>query len=230
LAKACCPVGQTPCLPTEAVGILAGIEGLAGLVFERAHPEHRVRFDNLAGEPRNADLVAVGSAGRTRVPLSLEAKADESFGEFVSKVLLKAACKIAQELPTGAIERVQRLASALLPPRGGGDPHLGGLRYQLLSATAGALAFAKQENAQIAILLIYEFRNGNLCPRKLADHKRDLNQFVSRLSGGRYKEVDFGTLVGPISVPGSERIPADIPLYLGKVYRELTAAGRNALL
>jgi len=193
-------------------------------------PEYKVRFDNLSGEPRNADLVALGRAAGTSVALSLEAKADESFGEFVSKLLLKAACKIAQEIPTGAIQRVQGLASALLPPRQGGNPPLGELRYQLLTATAGALAFAKQASAQVAVLVIHEFRSDCLSARKLADNQRDLNQFVGRLSGGKWNKVGLGKLVGPIQVRGNSWIPSDVPLYVGKVYRDLIREPTNELL
>jgi hypothetical protein len=229
LAMACCPAGEAPDMPAEELAILASVDSLTGVVFDRAHPEHKVRFDNLRGEPRNADLVAIGQNAGERVALSVEAKADESFGELVSAILLKAAYKIAQDIPTNAIRRVQLLADGLLQSRCGADDHLGGLRYQLLTATAGALAFARQENAQVAVFLVHEFRSSSVSRRALAINERDLNQFVCRLSGGNYKGVELGELVGPIRVRGNEWIPSDIPLYIGKVCRHLNEAadGRN---
>ena len=55
LAVAWCG-SEGPCVPTEIEQLLRSHPDLETLVIERAFPEHQIRFDDLPGEPRNADL------------------------------------------------------------------------------------------------------------------------------------------------------------------------------
>ncbi len=222
LAKAWCAAGG-PCLPSELDDALGTVAEFRGASFDRAYPECRIPFDNIPGERRNADLVALGRAACGSISLSVEAKADEEFGAVIADVLLAGARKRAFEIPTRIIDRVERLTAALLPTRIGGTPRVGDLRYQLLTATAGALAFAKTKGAAVAILMIHEFRSARTSDARLADNQHDLDQFLTRLSNGKWTAIHAGAIVGPISVPGSDFIPSSIPLYIGKIRRDLTA-------
>ena len=42
-----------------------------------------MRFDGIRGEPRNTDLAIVGTSQSGKVAISIEAKADESFGRHI---------------------------------------------------------------------------------------------------------------------------------------------------
>src|SRR5690606_10274883 len=53
-------------------------------------PERRIAFDSHAGEPRNADLAFVGVGPAGRVAVTIEAKADEPFGDTVAATLSSA--------------------------------------------------------------------------------------------------------------------------------------------
>ena len=55
LAVAWCE-SEGPCVPAEIEQLLRSHPDLETLVIERALPEHQIRFDDLPGEPRNADL------------------------------------------------------------------------------------------------------------------------------------------------------------------------------
>jgi hypothetical protein len=110
------------------------------VVVERAFPEHQIRFDDLRGEPRNADLAIEARDRAGIVGITIEGKADETFDRSVTAVLQAGIQRIAADERTGAIVRVEALANALLPPWRAGVSHLGDLRYQLLTAIAGTLA------------------------------------------------------------------------------------------
>jgi hypothetical protein len=91
---------------------------------------------------------------------------------------------------------------------------VGELRYQLLTATAGTLIHARDIHAVAAALVIHEFRPPNIPEELYADNTRDLLQFVHRLGGVAVAHEGWW---GPFNIPGNDRIPGDIPLYVGKL-------------
>src|SRR6185312_7096833 len=120
-------------------------------------PEHQVRFDKLRGEPRNTDLVVLATNKRGRLAISIEAKADEPFDRTVQEIVADTIDDLAHGSKSKVNTRVESLAASLLPPRKGKAPRLGDLRYQLLTATAGALTYAIKEKADLAVMIIHEF-------------------------------------------------------------------------
>ena len=75
---------QGPAVPVDFRRMLDLRKETAGLVIDEVLPEHRIRFDNNAGEPRNADLAIIGRVGRSKVAITVEAKADEPFAATVA--------------------------------------------------------------------------------------------------------------------------------------------------
>jgi hypothetical protein len=229
LARAWCPAPGAPVPPGELVALLGSHPLTRGVVFADADgtPELRVRIDRFAGERRNTDLaIAAVTAARTprRVAISVEAKADESFGQRVAAAIRAAEKRRARGESSNGDERARDLAEALLGPGASGDPAVAALRYQLLTATAGALAFARHRGAEVAVLVVHEFvdpTGTRTRPRKLAANAKDLDTFVARLSGGTCTRVVRDQLVGEFVVPGNVHIPGDIPLLIGKVARDV---------
>src|SRR5688572_9041652 len=86
LARAWCGDGP-PAVPTELRTLLDSRPETRGLIIEKAIPELRIPFDAHRGEPRNADLALVGQADGGRVAVTIEAKADESFGGTVADTM-----------------------------------------------------------------------------------------------------------------------------------------------
>jgi hypothetical protein len=199
-------------VPTALASLLASNSALGEVVLEEVIPEFRVAIDNLPGEPRNADLVAMGRAGSTQVAVSVEAKAEEPFGEYVGEVLNQAATRIARGERTNVPQRAQALSRALLGVDATDASDTG---YQLLTATAGALAYGRHSGA--AVLVIHEFVSSRVRAERLDENAADLSRFVARLSKGVVQNLEVARLEGPFRVPGNEHVPGDVALYVGKI-------------
>jgi hypothetical protein len=223
LARAWCPDGIGPTIPPETRALLANRAEFSSFEITEVFPDHRVRFDDLPGEPPNTDLMAVGTAAGEEFVMGVIARADEPFGAFVSDELAAAARRIAREDRAPSFSRIAMLGDALLPPRSGGEPHLGELRYHLLTAVAGTIAYAAERSAKRAVVVVHEFRTHNTDDSLLADNQRDLERFVDRVSNGRTGRVPMNHLLGPFQFPGNEYVRGDIQLFIGKVRRELLA-------
>ena len=87
LAKAWCGRGSGPAVPIELQELLTTHPDTDGAVIFEATPERKVRFDKIPGEPRNADLVCLAERANELIAISIEAKAEETFGELVADVL-----------------------------------------------------------------------------------------------------------------------------------------------
>ncbi len=203
---------DVPTVPEEIRALLDSHPDTLGTVVDVVIPEHPVRFDTLRGEPRNTDVVIIGSAPIGPVTLSIEAKADEPFGDYVGDVLADAMDRLAHGERTEVTTRVQGLLQ-LLPTRLPRAPKAGGLRYQLLTALAGALTFAR-ENVAAAVLLVHEFHTSKTRAELRDANAADLNRFVYRVTGGAHSALLAGQLIGPFRLGAPEQ-----PLYLGKALR-----------
>ncbi|MBK6845118.1 MAG: hypothetical protein IPG88_22945 [Gemmatimonadetes bacterium] len=162
-------------------------------------PEHRVRFDDLPGEPRNADVNVIAEGREGTIAISLEAKADEPFGELVSDVLESAVRKIVADTPTNGVLRVQQLAASIFAKGGCERLPLGDVRYQLLTGVAGVIAFARDVKASVAVFVVHEFVTDQTDDAKHLQNMRDLNAFVERLTRGRMNALPGNELFGPIA-------------------------------
>jgi len=216
LARAWCPEGAPPAVPGELSALLDSHPDLGGLVIGEVTPERKVRFDRLRGEPRNADLVMVGEGGAERVAVSVEAKADEPFDRTIGAVREAVERKKARGIASRGVVRIEKLLRALVPDMEQEATDV--LRYQLFTAAAGALVFAREVGAARAVLVVHEFVS-DPGSRKVRRNARDLDAFVAALARTPGATVDPGTMFGPIRVPGSDNIPLDIPLYIGKARR-----------
>jgi hypothetical protein len=226
LAQAWCGSGKVV-IPAAMKDLLASAGVTRDMVLLQAWPEKRVRFDRFPGESRNVDLAIVGlQPDGSRVAISIEAKAKEPFDGTVYEKLAAALKRIAREQPSNFPSRVHQLGRALFQPHKPGDPPLGEIRYQLLAATAGALAFANQAEASAAVLVIHEFGDLDLTEAE-KQNAADLDVFVKRLSGGQISKVSTGVFHGPINVPGAAMIPGNVPLWVGKIRTFLTSEGHR---
>ncbi len=210
-----------PVVPRELSELLQSASVTDGAAVTRVLPEHRVRFDRLRGEPRNADVNVIAESPQGRIALSIEAKADEPFGERVEDVLESAIQKIASDTPTNAVLRVQQLAAAILGRGPWERLRLGDVRYQLLTGIAGAIALAREAQSPIAVFVVHEFVTEQTHDEKHLVNMRDLNAMVERLTKGEMNALACGRLIGPIAYPGSPLFEAGRrpKLYLAKIRR-----------
>lgn len=212
---------EGPTVPAELIALLLSHPDTSGAVVRFITPEQRVRFDRLRGEPRNADIVALADHPAGTIAISIEAKADEPFALPVEQVLGNLVRAIAGDERTNGIARIQQLARSLLPPPEPDTSNLGTLRYQLLTALAGAVAFAVENQATRAILIIHEFVSDRTDHAKHRGNSHDLDAFVARLTAGRIQSLAPGKLLGPIAIPGRPLFPRPPAIYVGKAVRTL---------
>lgn len=215
LAKAWCRVPHGPEAPADFAALLNRLPGLPNVKPVSGEPEYRIRFDGLTSGPRNADLVLRCMSDAGTVAVSVEAKSRESFGRPVYEVMGEAAERWCDETASNYMARLEDLKQGLFGPRAPGAPRVGELRYQLLTATAGALTYAEQVAATAAVLVIHEFRPPNRSVDSYADNARDLLQFVHRLGGT--PPAPNEDIWGPFRVPGNMTIPGGIPLFIAKL-------------
>lgn len=212
--------GEAPAVPDEIRSLLDSHPDARGTIVNSVIPEHPVRFDELRGEPRNTDVAALGVAPIGPVAISIEAKVDEPFGKYIGDMLADSADRVAHGERTEIATRVQGLLR-MLPARLPRAPKAGALRYQLLTAVAGAIAFAR-ENRAAAVLVVHEFNTSRTRPELCEANTIDLNRFVHRVSQGAHSALRAGALIGPLRLSGFE--VDSIPLYIGRASRTVRSA------
>lgn len=211
LAKAFCGSVKS-CVPTELQNLLDSSPTLGHLEMTEAWPEHKIALDTFRGETRNADLAAVAIGQTGTVAVTIEAKADESFGELVQTVLAKASQR--SNIP----KRIETLIQGLF----GARADLSTIRYQLLHGVAASLIFAADQQAAAAVFAVFEFRGPACAEENLVRNASDLQRFIALLSC-RVERLRVGQLSGPFTVPGAGKIPAGMPLFVGKAIRKIGA-------
>jgi hypothetical protein len=205
--------------PPEILHLLHSHPAFSKVVFDVAEPEVRLVFDHRAGNTRNTDMQVLAHDASGAIALAIEAKAGESFGETVADALVDGV-ETRRTVPRSTkLERVDELARSILRGKHGRLPALGGIRYQLLAATAGVLAWALRIECQRAVLVVHEFVTALTSDAQHARCSADLLAFVRRLSGDPTVECSDGRLLGPFRVPGLPLLEHPPNLYIGKVQR-----------
>ena len=203
-----------PTPPEELRTLLEKTFG-SGLVFEEAKPECVVQLDDFKGEQRNCDLVVLCRRESERIVVSLEAKADEPFGENLVGEYYNRTLDSRSNVP----KRIDNLCRALF----GTELNLKirQLRYQLLHSAAAALIETANQNAGAAVFLVHEFHARKLNPVKVKQNLNDWIAFVRAFPNLTDVEVERNKVFGPVRVPGGGRVPGDMPLYLGNLVTEI---------
>jgi hypothetical protein len=104
--------------------------------------------------------------------------------------------------------------------RSGEQPKAEVLRYQLMTAVAGSLAYAIAEGVNTAVLVIHQFRTSKTDDARHHVNASDLDKFLCRLGGAPIKsDVLAETLefAGPFNVPGRPLFDNPPPLLIGKI-------------
>ena len=215
----------SPVLPPEVAAVLASHSAFGIVNQWEAEPEARLTFDDFPGEPRNADLAVCARDQFGEFVLAVEAKADEPFGESIGDALAAAVDRKLENPRSNGVARVEQLAMSLLGPRLKGEAALRKLRYQLLTATAGALRAGEARGATRVVLLVQEFWTRLTTDSKHAANALDLNRFVNRLSHGTVSVAEPGVLYGPFAVPGGPLFAAPPSLFIGKAHSNLRHRG-----
>jgi Domain of unknown function (DUF6946) len=199
--------------PDELAALLVAKFG-AGITFDEAKPECVVKLDEFAGEHRNCDFVVFCNAGAKRMVISVEAKADEPFGDVIGDYYDQKSGS-GSNVPS----RIRQLSKALFGREP--DEAIRKLRYQLLHAAAATLIEAAADEAETGLFLIHQFRSASLNKDKVAQNAADWENFVRTFPELSTARIEKNQILGPVSVPGGERVPRSVPLYLGQLVTEL---------
>jgi len=221
-----CWLSANPSLPAEVIAVLSNHPAFGAVKQWEAEPEVRFPFDQFPGETRNTDLAVYAKDEFGEFVLAVEAKADEPFGETVADALT-AAIERKLEIPnSNGVARIEQLVAALFGSPNANEATLGELRYQLLTATAGALKAGETRGATSrVVLLIQEFRTRQTDDSKHAANAMDLNRFVRCLSHETTATIEPGVLSGPFAVPGAPLFRTPASIFIGKVCHNLRNSG-----
>jgi hypothetical protein len=201
-------------LPREVASILSTHADFGAVLSWQAEPEARLHFDNFRGEPRNSDLLVLAEDIFGSYVLAVEGKADEPYGEPVGKALVNAASRLRENPRSNGRARLEELAAALLPLDIAPEV-LNALRYQLLTACAGAVAEASRRGLSRAVMLVHEFITDETTDNKHQANARDLDAFLKQLARGSAVTAQSGQLLGQFT----HRSHPQVRLYVGKVSR-----------
>jgi hypothetical protein len=190
-------------LPREVATLLASHDRFGPVLRWAAEPEVRLPFDQFRGEPRNADLLVTANDAHGEYLIAIEAKVNEAFGETAGDALANALERKLKNPRSNGVTRIERLSAALLGPRREGEAALASIRYQLLTATAGALYAAAQRGASRVLMLVQEFQTSASRQVSQVENARDLDVFVGRLSHGAVTNVQPDRILGPIMIADS---------------------------
>lgn len=208
-------------IPVEVLTMIASHSSFGKIEKWTAEPEAKIPFDSFAGEPRNSDLVVHAEDEFGPFVIAVEAKADEPFGELIPDALTAAVERYLVNNKSNGITRIKQLLAALFGAKRPGEPSLKQIRYQLLTACAGALAIAESRGCDRAVTLIHEFTTNRTLTEKHQANAVDLDNFVKRLSHGAATFIATGKLHGPFTVPGAPLFSNPVKLFLGKAVRDL---------
>jgi len=208
-------------LPAEVASAFAAHAAFGEILHWAGEPEVRLRFDQFPGEPRNSDLVVDARDAHGAFLIAIEAKADESFGETVSEALAAALDAQLKNPRSNGIARISQLAESLLGSRQPQSPGMKKIRYQLLTACAGALCEAERRGHTRAVMLVHELLTDKTSDKYHARNGTDLDLYVQRLSRGTVVSVEAGRIHGPFAIPGKPLLSGTVQLFIGKVRRNL---------
>lgn len=187
-------------LPTEVSSALSNHSAFGVVQVWRGEPEAKLRFDKFAGEPRNADLVVYAQDSHGQYLIAVEAKADEPFGNSVEDTYAAALTRLQKNDRSNGVTRIERLAMALFGSGKFNIPPLNGIRYQLLTACAGALCESERKGFDRVLILVHEFVTDKTSDNKHRRNAADLDAFVRCLSRGSITTVKSGEICGPVFV------------------------------
>lgn len=212
----------SPSLPPGIQDALLSNSAFGEVLSWSAEPEAQIRIDGFRGEPRNCDLLVKAKDSFGEFIIAVEAKADEPFGDTVDDTMSAALERLVANSASKGVERIAALSQSLFGAREGKQANIGSLRYQLLTATAGAVAASVRGRT---VMLVQEFRTGKTSADKHDANGRDLDAFVHRLTRGAVDHCEPGVIYGPIALEtnaeeqGSDGVPQ---LFIGKLVHDRT--------
>ncbi len=225
-----------PAVPVELGTLLKSHAATRDLVIRSGITEYETRLPFGNRGPRCHDLALVAEDKHSAALISIEAKADESFGGTVTEELRKARKRPVTRFP----ERLDWLTRSILGVPAFDDDQrinlstlIASLPYQLFAAIAGTLLEAERHGAYKAVFVVHEFRTPLTTDAKMNVNSEALDRFlrlVLQKNGAADQKFALhrDQLVGPVPIVKREfaavrEMPCHVPLYIGKIRTDRTA-------
>lgn len=208
LAKYWMKNGELIVVPNELQSLFNSNPVTSELLVESVIPECTTKLDNF-GKGRMHDLLLIGKKDECSIVISIEAKADETFGPTIAERHRN------NSVNSKIDERINLLSKQLFL-----DVNIESLRYQLLHGIAGTLLEAKKQKADFAVFVVQEFTTSLTDPKKQQKNSADLNLFISTLVNEPVN-LKEGSLLGPIRVPVGNVEANEPSLFFGKIRTEV---------
>lgn len=211
---------SSPEMPTEVIRVLATHSAFGAVTTWTAEPEVKLPFDTL-GEARNTDLLVRARDQFGEFWLAVEAKADEAFGGSITSTARAAGARLKSNSASRGRDRLRALCALHFGATVEEEPELGRLRYQLLTASAGAIHSAHASGVRRVVLLVQEFRSVKTVAAKHASNHRALEAFVARYTRGAVTMIPPERLVELSLPPGICAHDVAPRFFIAKIIRHL---------
>jgi hypothetical protein len=174
-------------------------EKIEDFEFDYIIPERRSKFDDFKS-PRKHDLFILSKDKKTII--TIEGKADESFGNSFDETFKKAICEKILENKSEKLDRIINLYQKFFNKNGA----VLSIMYQLTHWFAGSLSDAETKGAENIIMVLQEFRSGLTSDTKVKTNHKKFDEFIKFISEEQYTTIfDENTdkpmknIVGPIT-------------------------------
>lgn len=151
--------------------------GFKYVIFEEADIEHNSRFDSYRNG-RKQDLFINARNGNKPLAICIEAKVDESFGEYLSTVQKNGEEYLKSHPGSNRLKRLKTLCDKFY--MGKNIEELNIIRYQLLHYLAGSISEAKKMSG-IAIMPVFVYKTNKYNDKIGEQNKDDYNNFMRSL-------------------------------------------------
>jgi hypothetical protein len=205
---------STPQCPLEVEALLASHPATSGIEFTEGVPEFISGLPGGSGG-RNHDLLLRGRSASGPIIVSVEGKANETFGnQCVGRYYRNA---LASTKPTTAHKRIELLLQMMFAPGARPDQApWSNIPYQLLSGVAATAVQAAREDCPIGIFILHEFHTTLVTARKVSANAAAYTAFLEALLGIPQSSIHDGQIYGPKLMGPSRILPQQVALYLGK--------------
>ncbi len=201
--------------PDEFVSLLHSSTRLESIHFTTGIPELVTALPER-GEGRNHDLALIGNTVDEQVTITIEAKADEPFGnDTILEYWSKATKRKEKGKSTRVPERIEQLISMVDPGIPIKQSKWRNVRYQLLTALCGTILQAHIDGSSLAVLVVHVFDTDLTKADKHAMNHYDLESFLSVLTG-KEMTVKAGKMYDRFKVNGMDLMVGKVVTILRK--------------
>jgi len=183
----------------------------SSIAFDYAIPELANKFDDYRS-PRKTDLCLFGNQEDERIFISIEGKADESFGEYIDKEWISSIFEKIKKVHSRKLDRIINLYQ-----RFGAKADFLNLRYQLTYWLAGAIEEAIGNEIKKVYLIVQVFESGKTEEKKIKKNEQDFNNFINFISKSKIDIIERNEIIGPIN----NDFTRNLDLYIGKYHVKL---------